>query len=200
MEQSGQKRLTGWINIGTVMGLCLMTAFIGYGIYAGIFTSREKMEAFLKPMGIWAPLMFVGIQAVQVVVPILPGGISCLGGVLLFGPFWGFLYNYVGICIGSFAAFFLARRFGQLFVRSITSGKLYDKYIGWLEQGSRFDRFFALAIFFPVAPDDFLCYLAGLTRMQLKKFLAIILLGKPASIALYSLGLVTVMNTALQAL
>ena len=40
-----------------------------------------------------------------------------------------------------------------------------------------------LAIFFPVAPDDFLCYLAGLTRMSLKKFSAIIFLGKPASIA-----------------
>jgi len=48
-----------------------------------------------------------------------------------------------------------------------------------------------LAIFFPVAPDDFLCWLAGTTKMTLGRFSAIILLGKPASIALYSLGLST---------
>ena len=40
-----------------------------------------------------------------------------------------------------------------------------------------------------MAPDDFLCYLAGTTSMTWRRFTAIILLGKPLSIALYSLGL-----------
>ena len=66
----------------------------------------------------------------------------------------------------------------------------YEKYIGWLEKGKKFDKFFAFAIFFPCAPDDVLCLIAGLTRMTWKKFAAIILLGKPASIAMYSLTLV----------
>ena len=47
----------------------------------------------------------------------------------------------------------------------------------------------ALAIFLPMAPDDFLCYLAGTTEMKLSVFCLILMLGKPASIALYSLGL-----------
>lgn len=55
---------------------------------------------------------------------------------------------------------------------------------------------FAAAIFFPVAPDDFLCYLAGTTPMRLGRFTSIILLGKPASIALYSLGLNVVFQQA----
>ena len=40
-----------------------------------------------------------------------------------------------------------------------------------------------------MAPDDFLCYLAGTTSMTWRRFTTIILLGKPLSIALYSLGL-----------
>ena len=44
------------------------------------------------------------------------------------------------------------------------------------------------------APDDLLCYIAGLTKMTLKKFTAIILLGKPGSILLYSLGLTGIME------
>lgn len=151
------------------------------------------MEVFLWPAGLWAPLLFTALQAIQVVIPILPGGIGCLGGVLMFGPVMGFLYNYVGICLGSVAAFLLSKRYGQPFVRSVAGERTYEKYAGWLEKGNRFDTFFALAIFFPVAPDDFLCYLAGLTRMSLKKFSAIIFLGKPASIALYSLGLHSIM-------
>lgn len=40
-----------------------------------------------------------------------------------------------------------------------------------------------------MAPDDFLCYLAGTTDMTWRRYTAIILLGKPFAIALYSLGL-----------
>lgn len=50
-------------------------------------------------------------------------------------------------------------------------------------------KLFAAAIFFPIAPDDLLCYLAGTTAMTWRQFLCVIVLGKPFSIALYSLGL-----------
>jgi len=178
-----------YLNLATGCGLLMMGAFIAYGISHGIFKSQETMEAFLKPMGLWAPLLFLGIQAVQVVLPIVPGAVGCMVGVIIWGPVGGFVLNYLGICIGSVGAFLLSRRFGQPLVRSIASEKIYDRYIGWLDKGKKFDRCFALAIFFPVAPDDFLCYLAGLTQISLKKFTAIILLGKPFSIALYSMGL-----------
>lgn len=185
------------MNAATAVGLALMGVFVWYCYRQGIFQSQDALEAFLARFGFWAPLIFTLVQAVQVVVPILPGAIGCLAGVLVFGPVWGFIYNYIGICAGSVCAFLLARRYGAPFVRSISNPRTYDRYIGWLEKGSRFDKFFALAIFFPVAPDDFLCYLAGLTRMSLKKMTLIILLGKPVSIALYSLGLYTISLKAL---
>ncbi|HEY5525923.1 MAG TPA: VTT domain-containing protein, partial [Clostridium sp.] len=68
----------------------------------------------------------------------------------------------------------------------------YNKYIGWAHRGKKFDKMFAYAIFFPLAPDDLLCYIAGLTKMTLKKFATIILLGKPMSIAIYSLGIAAI--------
>ena len=49
-----------------------------------------------------------------------------------------------------------------------------------------------MAIFLPVAPDDFLCYLAGTTDMTWRRYTAIILLGKPFAISLYSLGLTAI--------
>lgn len=188
------KRTAVLMNFCTIAGLIGMGFFIWYGVQNRIFVSKEALELFLQNCGAWAPVLFVLIQIVQVVIPILPGAIGCLGGVLIFGPFWGFVYNYVGICIGSILAFLLSKQYGRPFVRNIIGEKNYDKYIGWLNKGSGFDKAFALAIFFPVAPDDLLCYMAGLTKMRLKRFTAIILLGKPASIFLYSLGLTSIME------
>jgi len=140
----------------------------------------------------WSGLIFVLIQIAQVIVPIVPGAVSCVAGIIIFGPWVGFLYNYIGICIGSILVFLLSKKYGKDFVKGIIGEKSYNKYIGWIERGRKFDTMFALAIFFPVAPDDLLCYIAGLTKMKLEKFVAIILLGKPMSIALYSLGLTSI--------
>lgn len=165
-------------------------AFVIYGVKSGLFTDRGQMELFVNQAGIWGPVLFIVIQIVQVVIPIIPGGISCAAGVILFGPWYGLLYNYIGIVIGSLINFYLARRYGQCFVRYFVKEETYEKYAQWLDKGKKFDKFFALAIFFPCAPDDVLCMIAGLTKMSWKRFSAIILLGKPASIAIYSMALV----------
>ena len=183
-----------YLNLCTIAGLMGMAWFIWYGVQNQIFVSQEALEAFLGRFGMFAPLFFIVIQIVQVIIPILPGAIGCLGGVLIFGPVWGFVYNYIGISIGSILAFLLSKQYGRPFVRNIIGEKNYDKYIGWLSKGNGFNKAFAVAIFLPVAPDDLLCYIAGLTKMTLKKFTAIILLGKPGSILLYSLGLTGIME------
>ena len=72
------------------------------------------------------------------------------------------------------------------------SEKTIARYSHGTEEKGRFARLFALAIFLPVAPDDFLCYLAGTTEMSWRRYTLIILLGKPFAIALYSLGLTMV--------
>jgi len=73
--------------------------------------------------------------------------------------------------IGSIIAFYLARQYGQQFVKSMVSEHTYNRYISWLDKGQWFDYFFAFMMFFPVSPDDFLCMLAGLTKMTYKKFI-----------------------------
>ena len=177
------------INLCTLLGLVACGVFIVYGFQRQIFTSQDALRSFVGGFGAFGAVVFVLFQAVQVVVPILPGGLGCLAGVLLFGPWLGFVYNYVGICLGSIAAFLLAKLYGRPILSVLFRQETIEKYEGWTNR--HFARWFALAIFFPVAPDDFLCWLAGTTKLTLGRFSAIILLGKPASIALYSLGLST---------
>ena len=178
-----------WCNVISVIGILLMAAISVYLWKTGVFSSQEKLRDFIADFGVAGGLMFVFIQIVQVVIPIIPGGVSCLAGVILFGAGMGFVYNYVGICIGSVIAFLIARAYGKPLLEKMFEPKLIEKYESWTQTQNRFAKLFALAIFLPVAPDDFLCYLAGTTNMSLKMFTVIILLGKPCSIAAYSLGL-----------
>lgn len=171
-------------------GLLLCAGLAVWGYQSGYFHSADSLQKFIMQFGGLGMALFIAIQIVQVVFPILPGGISCLAGVMLYGPWIGFLCNYIGICIGSMAAFAIARNLGRAAFEKKFSQKQIQKFEKWTDQGKRFYKLFAAAIFFPVAPDDLLCYLAGTTKMTWKQFVIIIWLGKPFSIALYSMGIV----------
>ncbi|MEG2074211.1 MAG: TVP38/TMEM64 family protein [Angelakisella sp.] len=174
------------MNALSVLGAGIALLVCIYGYRSGVFTSRENLSAMLQRAGIVAPVIFILLQIVQVVVPIIPGAAGCVAGVLIFGPWWGFLYNYIGICIGSVINFLMAKRYGVRLVKAMVKESTYNKYIGWLDRGNRFTAMFAIAIFLPVAPDDFLCMLAGLTKMDIVTFTAIIIIAKPLSIFAYS--------------
>lgn len=178
------------INCISIVGIIATIAVTIYFIRLGVFKDVDALRGLVGDSVILGPILFMLIQIIQVVIPIIPGGISCAAGVLIFGPFAGFIYNYVGIAIGSVIIFLLGRQYGKPFILSLVSDKTYNKYIGWLDNEKRFERLFALAIFLPIAPDDALCLMAGLTKMSLKKFTLIIILAKPVSIFIYSLALI----------
>lgn len=180
------------LRAASVCGLviCIITAVWAWRM--GFLTSQERLQALVADCGAAGALVFVAFQAVQVVVPILPGGLGCLAGVLLFGAVNGFIFNYIGICVGSLMAFAIARSCGKPLLPLLFSEKTIAKYSAWTEDRGRFSKLFAWAIFLPVAPDDFLCYLAGTTEMSWQRFTTIILLGKPFAIAMYSLGLTVI--------
>ena len=177
------------IHVLTIASLLLMLIVYILAWKHGLFTDQNALKSFLDQSGIWAGVIFIFLQILQVIFPIIPGGLGCLAGVLLFGAWHGFLYNYIGICLGSFFAFLIARTYGAGLLKKMFSTRLLEKYGKWTRDQHTFDKMFALAIFLPMAPDDFLCYLAGTTEMKLSVFCLILMLGKPASIALYSLGL-----------
>ncbi|UBX36644.1 TVP38/TMEM64 family protein [Enterococcus lactis] len=178
------------INFISIIGLGLSIALTIYFINLGVFKDLNALRGLVGDSIILSPVIFIFIQILQVVIPIIPGGISTAAGVLIFGPYAGFIYNYVGICIGSIIIFLLGRRYGKPFILSMISDKTYNKYIGWLDNQNRFEKLFALAIFLPVAPDDALCLMAGLTNISMKRYTLIILIAKPLSIFLYSMALI----------
>lgn len=177
------KILTNLISILITIGIII---FIIYGTKSGIFKSRDVLVSYISNYGIFGPIIFIFIQIIQVVFPVIPGGASCFAGVLAFGGIMGFVYNYIGLCIGSICSYLLAKKYGMKIINFFFKEETVNKYIKYVKS-KKFDKVFAWGIFLPGAPDDLLCYISGISSMSFKKFLLIILLGKPLTLLFYSL-------------
>lgn len=173
--------------------LCLaFVAILGKAYLDGQFDSVDTFQKYVAGFGLAAPLFLVAVQAAQVILPVLPGLFGCVVGAMMFGCWGGFWCNYIGICAGSIIAFLLARKYGSGLVSRLFPGEKYEKWAKWAA-GSRFYTVVLfLGMVLPLFPDDYFCYFTGLTKMSTRKFVAIILLGKPWCILAYCL-----MTTAL---
>lgn len=189
-----QKQKNFLFNALGIIGVVL-TAVAGWWAYKqGLLTDQEKMEAFMRPFGLWGVLIFIFIQITQTVIPIIPGAITSIAGVAMYGLAWGTLWNYIGIVIGCAILFLIVKRHGKAFVQMVVKPKTYDKYIGWLDSGDGFTRFFIISMILPFMPADFICALAALTKMDFKKYMIIILITKPISILTYTVGVTKIIE------
>ena len=176
------------------LGLAYLTAVLrknGYNVeiidgWLGGLEDKEVLVSYMNSLGFIAPFFFLFLQAFQVVFPVIPGGASCLAGVLAFGPIEGFIYNYVGLTLGSIVSFFLSRNFGLPLINKLFKKETVDKYLGYVRT-KKFEKIFFFGIFLPGAPDDLLCYIAGISGLTFFRFLFIILIGKPFTLIFYSL-------------
>lgn len=180
------------INLETilsVLSIVVLGLIFWWGFKTGILVDQDKLKTFVENFGALSVIVLIVLQILQVVFPIVPGGIGMVVATLLFGIWWGFIINYVSITIGSMIAFQIGRKYGVRIIHRYFNEKYLEKYERFLERQSTFDKVFTWAILLPIAPDDFLCYLAGTTNMSFKKFTTIILLAKPPTTFVYSLGL-----------
>ena len=122
----------------SVLGIILFISVLVLAWRRGIFLSQKAMTDFVIGLGIWGPLVFTLIQIIQVIIPIIPGGISCLAGVLMFGPVKGFILNYIGISLGSLFIFMLARICGRPLLEKFFSPSMIERYDGWTKEDGRF--------------------------------------------------------------
>lgn len=189
MEYTGSSKSTvEKVLYAAMLALLLLCAvFVLRGWTSGGFSSAEALRRYITSYGALAPIVLTLIQAIQVVLPVLPGWLGCIVGAALFGSAGGFWCNYIGISAGSIAAYFLARRYGVALVQSLMPMEKYDKLIAWVRTKKSYTLVLFLAILLPLAPDDFLCYYSGLGEMDAKKFVTIILAAKPWCILFYSI-------------
>jgi uncharacterized membrane protein YdjX (TVP38/TMEM64 family) len=141
-----------------------------------IFSSREAIERYVEQWGLWAPVVFVLIQAAQVILAPIPGNVTALAGGALFGWGMGFLLSSLGLVIGSMIAFWLGRFFGKPLVVRMVGPRTYERYEGVVVRKGIWVLFLIFLI--PFFPDDALCLLAGMTAISFPLFTLLVVVGR----------------------
>jgi uncharacterized membrane protein YdjX (TVP38/TMEM64 family) len=84
---------------------------------ARLYVDKRFLKHTLREWGILAPLIFIGLQALQVIVAPIPGEVTGILAGYLFGEWLGFFYSTIGLTLGSVAAFGVGRWLGIHYVR-----------------------------------------------------------------------------------
>ncbi len=142
-----------------------------------MFSTPERIEATIDRSGLIAPIAFMAVQFVQVVIFIIPGDIVQIAGGYLFGIGGGILFSIIGITLGSAFNFYLARIFGIPFLRYLFKEEQLAKFER-ITHSPRAQIAFFLLFVIPGIPKDILCYVAGLSPLKFVAFLLISATGR----------------------
>ena len=174
------------LNALSIVIIGFIIIFMIYAIKIGILQDKNILIKEIKKFGVLAPILFLLLQLIQVILPIIPGGTCSIIGVLIFGPILGFIYNYIGIILGSILAYFLSKKYGLKLLKLFFKEETIQKYIKYI-QNAQFKKIFIVGIFLPFLPDDLLCYMAGISKMNFFTFLKYVCIGKIFTIVMYSI-------------
>lgn len=125
------------------------------------YFTPERLGLFLETAGPWAPAMYIGAYAAGVCL-FMPGTLLTAVGAAIFGPYFGFLYVWVGAMIGASIAFFIGRYLGRDFAATLIGDKL-GKYDEAIERNGFATVLYLRLVYFPFTPMNFGM---GLTRVR----------------------------------
>lgn len=140
------------------------------------FTDPVWLRSRIEEYGRLAPLVFVLLQATQIVLAPVPGQLVAFVGGYLFGVLHGTIYSIVGTALGSTVAFLIARRYGRPYVRRVIAADTLSAFDEIVAREGQFALFLVFLV--PGLPDDAICFMAGITRLPLWKLVTISVVGR----------------------
>jgi len=145
-------------------------------LYYRLVSDREKIRDFIVSFGVAAPLVFMGIQVLQVIFAPIPGEATGFIGGYLFGTLNGFFFSSIALTVGSVINFAIGRFLGERFVRKMIPAEKFNKMDSLLKRQGVIVVFFLFV--FPGFPKDYLCLFLGLSTLAPKVFILLAAVGR----------------------
>ena len=165
----------------TIVWLFLLGgALIGGGVffrrYVPWLTDAEALRVGIESYGPLAPVVFIFLQAAQVIIAPIPGQVLGFVSGYLFGTVYGTVYSLIGAAIGSYIVFRLSRRYGRTYVERAIDPLLIERFDSFA--GRRGLTALFVIFFIPGIPDDAICFVAGLTELRIRDMVIVSILGR----------------------
>lgn len=124
---------------------------------------KEQIIEKIQSFGIFAPLLFVLLQVVQIVVAFIPGGPVPMIGGAVFGTIPGILLSLAGSFLGTALVYYLVQWIGrpllELFVK-----EEHLKRFAFLQNRRKMERIVFLLFLCPGLPKDGLTYIVAFNK------------------------------------
>ncbi|MBI5247994.1 MAG: TVP38/TMEM64 family protein [Desulfomonile tiedjei] len=183
-------------RVRLIVAVCVLGVLIGCGVWLAVsgqlqvwcsrlqdmFQGKDQLRAYVQSWGALAPVAFMSVQSLQVLIAPIPGELTGVAGGFIFGAWKSTIYSTVGLTLGSAAAFLAARIVGQPLLKLVTSADTMTK----LEYLTRRRGIFATFILFivPGFPKDLFSYFLGLSPMRFTTFVIVCAAGRLPGTAL----------------
>ena len=162
-----------WLGLG---GAALLVGLLWWvsGPFAEMMSWADEARDWILGFGSFAPLAYIAVFVLQIVVAPLPGQLLGVMGGYLFGMVAGSFYSITGLVVGAGLAMWLARRFGRPWLErtfAATQLRLWERKL-------RTRSLFTWWLLFVVPVPDLVYYAAGLSSVSLRRLLVAVLLGR----------------------
>ena len=138
---------------------------------------NNYLDIFLANLGIWGPILGSLLIVVESILPILPLFVFITLNFLKFGPIIGFLISWICTVIGCYLSFLMFRNGIQTwFEKRLRNKEGVDKIMKVVDKAKFENIVVLLAI--PFTPAFAVNIAAGLSKMNKKKYLLALLIGK----------------------
>ena len=169
----------GSVIAAALVGYCVwlvLTNAPAYQFLVRLYVDKRFLKHTLRDWGVLAPVVFVGLQALQVIIAPIPGELTGILGGYLFGEWVGLLYSTIGLTVGSLTAFAVGRWLGARYVQKLVSAEIWRK-MGFIVEAEGAILCFIIFLM-PGLPKDVTCYLFGLSPMPFWLFAVVSTLGR----------------------
>jgi uncharacterized membrane protein YdjX (TVP38/TMEM64 family) len=171
--------IIGGAIVATLVAACgwlALTDAPAYQFLVRLYVDKRFLKHTLREWGVLAPVIFMGLQALQVIIAPIPGELTGILGGYLFGQWVGLLYSTIGLTVGSVAAFAVGRWLGTHYVQKLVSPDIWRK-MGFIVEAEGVILCF-IVFLIPGLPKDMTCYLFGLSPMPFWVFTVVSTLGR----------------------
>jgi uncharacterized membrane protein YdjX (TVP38/TMEM64 family) len=141
-----------------------------------LYQDKKFLKDTVRAWGWMAPLVFMAIQALQVIISPIPGEITGPVGGALFGTWLGLFYSTIGLTVGTLFCFWVGRKWGEPLVRPWLSEHHWNRMNFILEAEGAIICFILYLI--PGFPKDIISYLFGMSPMPFWVFAVVSTVGR----------------------
>lgn len=164
--------LLGFIALYTVMVLVLRTVGL------------ENAQQFIEESGRWAPILFVSLCFLSLIVAPLSGSSLFIIGGTLFGKDTAFFLSLLASVLGCSANFWISKQFGRPVVARLIGKSSLNELDKFTSQLTGERGIFYLTLIMPLS-QDIVSYAAGLTPISYSRFVIALLLSGIMVVAAY---------------